>query len=48
MKLTSYCRKDQVHLLDLIDVGLIDEGWFDRLPPELSARLKELIDNPEM
>lgn len=27
MKLTSYRRKDQVHLLDTIEVGLIDETW---------------------
>jgi hypothetical protein len=47
MKLTSYRRKDQVHLLDLIDVGLVDERWLARLRPELAARLKELIDDPE-
>ena len=47
MKLTSFRRKDQVHLLDLIDVGLVDESWLDRLPPELASRLKELLDDPE-
>ncbi len=47
MKLTSLLRKDQMHLLDMIDVELIDESWCGRLPPELAARLKELIDNPE-
>jgi Uncharacterised nucleotidyltransferase len=47
MKLTSYRKKDQVHLLDMIDVGLIDETWLSRLPAELSPRLKELLDNPE-
>jgi hypothetical protein len=47
MKLTSYRRKDQVHLLDLLDVGLIDASWKARLPAELAARLQELIDNPE-
>src|SRR5205823_1142704 len=35
MKLTSFRRKDQVHLLDLLDVGLIDATWCQRLPPEL-------------
>ena len=47
MKLTSFRRKDQVHLLDLIGVGLVDESWLDRLPPELGTRLKELLEDPE-
>ncbi|MBN1393614.1 MAG: hypothetical protein JW959_01095 [Pirellulales bacterium] len=47
MKLTSFRRKDQMHLLNMIDVGLIDASWLGRFPPELSARLKELLDNPE-
>lgn len=47
MKLTSFRRKDQVHLLDMIDVGLVDRTWLDRLPPELAGRLQELLDNPD-
>jgi hypothetical protein len=47
MKLTSFRRKDQVHLLDLLDVGLIDASWKSRLPPELATRLQHLIDTPE-
>jgi len=47
MKLTSFRRKDQVHLLDLAGVGLIDESWLGRFPPELSERLRELLENPE-
>jgi hypothetical protein len=47
MKLTSFRRKDQMHLLDLIDVGLVDASWPDRLPSELGTRLQELLDNPE-
>lgn len=47
MKLTAYRRKDQVHLLDLLDVGLIDATWPARFPPELAARLQLLIDTPE-
>jgi hypothetical protein len=47
MKLTSYRRKDQVHLQDLIEVGLVDASWMERIPSELSARLKELLENPE-
>ncbi len=47
MKLTSYRRKDQVHLLDLIDVGLIGEATLAELPPDLAGRLRVLIDDPE-
>ncbi len=46
MKLTSHRRKDQVHIQDLIGVGLIDHSWLERLPPELAARLNELLDDP--
>ncbi len=47
MKLTSFRRKDQMHLLDFIEVGLIDATWPSRFPPELAARLQELLDHPE-
>jgi hypothetical protein len=47
MKLVSFRRKDQVHLLDMIEVGLIDASWTNRLPPELAERLQELLDNPD-
>ena len=47
MKLTAFRRKDQVHVLDMIDVGLIDETWCSRLWPVLAARLQQLLDNPE-
>jgi len=46
MKLTSYRRKDQMHLLDMVDVELIDASWCQRLPPELAARLQELLNDP--
>ncbi|MCI0358905.1 MAG: nucleotidyltransferase family protein [Planctomycetaceae bacterium] len=46
MKLTSYRDKDRTHLRDLIGVGLIDHAWPARLPAELAARLKQLLDNP--
>jgi hypothetical protein len=46
MKLTAFRRKDQMHLLDMLDVELIDESWCGRLPTELAVRLKELIDDP--
>ncbi len=47
MKLTSFRLKDQVHLLDMLGVGLIDETWSGRLPAELAARLHELVASQE-
>ena len=47
MKLTSYRDKDRTHLRDLIEVGLLDESWCDRLPRELSDRLRQILENPE-
>ena len=47
MKLMSNRRKDQVHVQDMIGVGLIDPSWLDKLPPELAVRLKHIIDTPD-
>jgi hypothetical protein len=47
MKLTSFRRKDQVHLLDMISIGLIDSTWLDRFSPELQLRLQELLEDPD-
>jgi len=47
MKLLSNRRKDQVHILDLLGVGLIDASWLSRFPPELSNRLKQILDTPD-
>ena len=47
MKLNSWRRKDQVHLLDMIGVGLIDATWPSRFSPSLGQRLQELLDNPD-
>jgi hypothetical protein len=47
MKLTSFRDKDRTHLRDMLDVGLIDNSWLGRFPPELAARLQQLIDTPE-
>lgn len=47
MKLLSNRRKDQVHVLDLIGVGLVDAAWLPKLPPVLAERLKALLDSPE-
>ena len=47
MKLTSFRDKDRTHLRDMLEVGLIDATWRERFPPELAARLQELLDHPE-
>jgi hypothetical protein len=47
MKLTSFRRKDQVHLLDMISIGIIDKSWLDRFSPELRRRLDELLNDPD-
>jgi hypothetical protein len=47
MKLTSFRDKDRVHVRDLIEVGLVDASWLQRLPDSLRPRLKELLDHPE-
>lgn len=47
MKLTAYRRKDQVHLLDMFEVGLIDKSWPERFQPELGERLQRLLDDPD-
>jgi hypothetical protein len=46
MKLISFRRKDQVHLDDMIGVGLIDATWPARFPPELAERLQHVLDTP--
>ena len=47
IKLTAFRDKDRTHLRDLIEIGLIDESWLSRVPPQLSHRLKALLDDPE-
>ena len=47
MKLTSFRRKDQVHIQDLMQAKLVDESWCDRLPPVLADRLRELLADPD-
>ena len=42
MKLQAYRRIDQVHMEDLLSVGLIDETLIRRLPPDLHSRLEEI------
>jgi hypothetical protein len=47
MKLTSFRTKDRMHLLDLIDIGLLDTTWPNRFAAPLAERLQQLLDNPE-
>jgi len=47
MKLTAFRDKDKMHVRDLLEVGLIDAAWVDRLPAELAARLQVLLDTPD-
>lgn len=47
MKLNAFRRKDQVHLLDMISLGMIDESWLDRYPEQLRVRLEELLNDPD-
>ena len=46
-KLNVYRTKDQMHLRDMLDVGLIDQSWKARYPSELAERLQLLIDTPD-
>ena len=47
MKLMANRRKYQVHIEDLIGVGLIDASWLSKLPPQLAERLKHILDTPD-
>ncbi len=46
-KLSAWRLKDQVHIQDMLEVGLVDQSWVERFPRELGARLQHLIDTPE-
>lgn len=47
MKLTSFRDKDRTHLRDLIEIGLVDASWVERIPEVLRPRLEELLNTPE-
>lgn len=47
MKLTSFRLKDQVHLQDMVQLGLIDATWPAKFRPELAERLQQILVNPE-
>src|SRR4051812_45479923 len=46
VKLTAYRDKDRTHLRDLLDVGLIDDGWRQYYPEELADRLRHIVETP--
>ncbi|MFM9960926.1 MAG: hypothetical protein ACKV2Q_06850 [Planctomycetaceae bacterium] len=47
MKLTSFRLKDQTHLDDMLQVGLIDKSLKERLPIELAERYQQILDQFE-
>ncbi len=47
MKLVAYRLKDKVHLIDMLQLGMIDATWPSRFHPVLATRLQELLDHPE-
>ena len=47
MKLNAFRRKDQVHLLDMISLGMIDHSWLFKYPEHLRLRLEELLNDPD-
>jgi hypothetical protein len=46
MKLTSFRDRDRTHLRDMLEVGLIDATWLEKVSPGLRTRLQQLIDTP--
>jgi hypothetical protein len=47
MKLSVFRRVDQVHLEDMLSVGLIDADLVSKLPEKLVGRLREIRDTME-
>jgi hypothetical protein len=47
MKLVAFRLKDQVHLQDMVRVGLIDHTWPAKFPDVLAERLRQILANPE-
>ena len=48
MKLNAFRRKDQVHILDMLSLGMIDASWLDLYPEPLRQRLQQLLDDPDV
>ena len=48
LKLAAFRDKDRTHLRDLLEVGLLDATFLDRLEPALRERLNVLLTHPEI
>jgi hypothetical protein len=47
MKLVAFRLKDQVHLQDMVRLGLIDNTWPEKFPEVLGERLRQILANPD-
>lgn len=47
MKLDAFRPKDQMHLEDLVGVGLVDETWLEKVPANLRDRLSGILNSTE-
>ena len=47
LKLIAFRRIDQVHIADMIRVGLIDDAIANQIPAELRPRLEEIRADPD-
>jgi hypothetical protein len=47
MKLVAFRLKDQVHLQDMVRLGLIDARWPEKFPEVLAERLRQILANPD-
>lgn len=47
MELASFRLANRLHLRDFAEVGLIDATWPAKYPPELAARLQQVLDTPD-
>jgi hypothetical protein len=47
MELAGGRAENGMHLRDLMSVGLLDESWLPKLPPELAERLKRVLETPD-
>ncbi len=47
MKLVSNRDKDRTHVRDLIGVGLVNESWLQKTPPEVTERLASILSTPD-
>ncbi len=39
----NHRRREQVHVLDMIGVGLVEESWVEQLEPQLAIRFQALL-----